>query len=207
VVPPDRNGRQLPSHGLGLSGNRRAFVEHATNSLPKRPNTPSLKTAHLSVEVRLKRVIDVQNFFEVVPTHLVGEADDFLLVGPDFRKSKHVKQILLAEAGAVVGRQLSRQRRDYLFTVFGSIRADDFLAEVSSFFLNAIAISARRRASDGRCAAGRPLGNGLFLRCLDGEAIGRFSLQFVLGIQVLPGRFNIAVAHQLLDRNDVGAAF
>ena len=48
-----------------------------------------------------------------------------LPVGPRFAETDHVKQILPAEPGAVVGAQLSRQRRDNFFSVLGARLAEN----------------------------------------------------------------------------------
>lgn len=65
----------------------------------------------------------------MAPTHMLGQFCRVRFNGPYLGEANHVEEIPAAEAGAVAGRQLSRQCRDNLFAVSGAFPTEHFLAD------------------------------------------------------------------------------
>jgi len=91
----------------------------------ERADTPPLQSAHLGIELAGQLVLEVQDFFEMAPTEVLCQNRHLSLLRSGLDESDHVEKVLAAEAGAIFSRQLSRQRRDNLITVFRPRIAED----------------------------------------------------------------------------------
>ena len=56
----------------------------------------------------------------MAPAEMPCQGIDLHLIRPGFDETEHVEKILAAEAGTILDRQLSRQCRDNLFSIFAS---------------------------------------------------------------------------------------
>jgi hypothetical protein len=113
----------------GLRENRSPLEEHASDAVAERAYAPPLNAAHLRVKASLDRVVEIEDFFEMTPAHVLGQFRCFLFVGPRFDESDHMEQIRPAEARTMAGAQLSRQRRDNLLTIGCAFLAENILAD------------------------------------------------------------------------------
>ena len=107
------------------SGDRGTFEHHAANTITECADTPPLVSAHLSIEPAGQLVFQVQDFLEMAPAEVLCQNRHLSLLRPGLDESDHMEEVLAAEAGAILSRQLSRQRRDNLNTVFRPGVAED----------------------------------------------------------------------------------
>src|SRR5476649_2988915 len=61
----------------------------------------------------------------MAPAEVLCQNRHLSLLRPGLDESNHMEEVLAAEAGAILSRQLSRQRRDNLITVFRPRIAED----------------------------------------------------------------------------------
>ena len=65
----------------------------------------------------------------MAPAQVLGQFRHVRFNGPYLGEANHVEEIPAAEAGAVAGRQLSRQCRDNLLAVCGTFPTEHFLTD------------------------------------------------------------------------------
>jgi hypothetical protein len=83
--------------------NGRAFEQHAADAIAKGADAPAFHPAHVGVELSRQLVFQVENFLEMAPAEVLRESRYLRLVRPDLDKPDHMKEVLPAEAGAIVG--------------------------------------------------------------------------------------------------------
>jgi len=66
---------------FGSPRDRSPLEEHASDPVAERAYTPPLKAAHLRVEAWLDRVVEIEDFFEMTPAHVLGQFRRFLSLG------------------------------------------------------------------------------------------------------------------------------
>lgn len=108
------------------------FKEHPADPASEGTNAPTFNTAHLRIEVALDRILQIKDFLEVTPAKAFRKLKDAAFFWPESREAHHVEQILPAETKAELVRQLSRQCRDNLLAVAGSLATEHLLRETRS---------------------------------------------------------------------------
>ena len=66
---------------FGSPRNRSPLEEHASDPVAERAYAPPLNAAHLRVKASLDRVLEIEDFFEMAPAHVLGQFRCFLSSG------------------------------------------------------------------------------------------------------------------------------
>jgi hypothetical protein len=72
----------LADQGVGPARDSGAFEEHTADAVAEGADAPSFHPAQFGVELAPDRVVEIEDFFEVAPAHVLSQFRGFNLVGP-----------------------------------------------------------------------------------------------------------------------------